>query len=335
MKDVLVSVVMPVYNSEPFLKEAIDSVLAQSVADLELILINDGSTDRSEEVIRSYSDPRIRYFSQPNAGVARTLNRGLSLAKGAYIWRHDADDISLPTKLEEELKILQQHPDIALCACQVVFMTERGKVAWNYRQPASSWFGDAPYKEVSREDFAPYSPITHGTVLAKREVMLQGYRPEFITGEDLDLWLRIIQHHKAVVLNACLSLHRLSANSATKKHGWKNEFFRELSYKYYEQRCREGKDDLEAGRPPILPPPPATAEIPGGKTRAGRVFRPDMLLYNYPLHLDAKDWKGMAEIVRFSLRDGWKLKRTWQGILFPLMGKKWIAAGVRIKKWFK
>jgi len=336
MKDVLVSVVMPVYNSEPFLKEAIDSVLAQSVADLELILINDGSTDRSERIIRSYSDPRIRYFSQPNAGVARTLNRGLSLATGAYIWRHDADDISLPTKLEEQLKILEQHPDFALCACQVAFMTERGKVAWNYRQPDSSWFGNAPYKEVSREDFAPYSPITHGTVLARREVMLQlGYRTEFITGEDVDMWLRLIQGHKAVVLNACLSLHRLSGNSATKKHGWKNQFFRELSFKYYEQRCREGKDELESGHPPVLPPAPATPETQTGKPAAGRLFHPDVLLYYYPLHLDAKDWKGMMEIIRFSLRDGWKLKRTWRGILFPLMGKRWVAAGVRIKKWLK
>jgi glycosyltransferase involved in cell wall biosynthesis len=337
MKDVLVSVVMPVYNSEPFLKEAIDSVLAQSVRDFELILINDGSTDRSEEIIRSYSDPRIRYFFHSNAGVARTLNRGLSLAQGSYIWRHDADDISLPTKLEEELKLLQQNPDIVLCACQVAFMTERGKIAWNYRQPESSWFGNAPFKEVTRQDFAPYSPITHGTVLARRDALLQldGYRPEFITGEDLDLWLRLIHRHKAVVLNACLSLHRLSANSATKKHGWKNRFFRELSFTYYEQRCLGGIDDLQAGNPPVLPAPPVAAEYQEGRSSAGRLFRPDMLLYYYPLHLDAKDWKGMREILRFSLRDGWRLKSTWRAILFPLMGKKGVAAGVRIKKWFK
>jgi len=330
----IVSVLMPVYNAAPFLRQALDGILGQTFRDFEVILINDGSADNSEEIIRSYFDPRIRYFSQSNAGVARTLNRGLSLAQGEYIWRHDADDISLPTKLEEELKILQQHPDIALCACQAAFMTERGKVAWNYRQPDSSWFGNTPYKEVGREDFAPYSPITHGTVLARREAMLQlGYRPEFITGEDVDLWLRLIQGHKAVVLNACLSLHRLSGNSATKKHGWKNQFFRELSFQYYEQRCREGKDDLQAGHPPVLPAPPATAEIP--EIPAGRLFRPDMLLFNYPLHLDAKDWKGMAEIARYSLRDGWKLKRTWQALLFPLIGKKGVAAGVRIKNWFK
>ena len=337
MKDVLVSVVMPVYNSEPFLRAAIDGVLAQSAPDLELILINDGSTDRSEEIIRSYSDPRIRYFSQPNAGVAATLNRGLSLAKGTYIWRHDADDISLPTKLEQQLRLMQRHPDIALCACQVAFMTERGKVAWNYRQPNPSWFGAEPYKEVKREDFAPYSPITHGTVLAKRDVMLQleGYRPEFITGEDLDLWLRLIQGHKAVVLNACLSLHRLSANSATKKHGWKNEFFRELSFKYYQQRLGGGRDDLQAGNPPVLPAAPAAANATGDKTPAGRLFRPDVLLFTYPLHVDAKDWKGVAEIIRYSVKDGWKLGRTWRSILFPLIGKKVVATGVRIKRGFK
>ncbi len=216
---------------------------------------------------------------------------------------------------------MQQHPDIALCACQVAFMTERGKIAWHYRQPDSAWFGAAPYKEVTREDFAPYSPITHGTVLAKRDVMLEldGYRPEFITGEDVDLWLRLIQRHKAVVLNACLSLHRLSANSATKKHGWKNEFFRELSFAYYDQRQRNGKDDLQSGIPPVLPAPPRSANETDGLSKAGTggIFRSDLLLFTYPLHLDAKDWKGASELIRYSLRDGWKLKRTWRGILFP------------------
>lgn len=332
----LVSILVPVYNAAPFLRQALDSILNQTFRDFELILVNDGSTDSSEQIIRSYSDPRIRLHNQPNAGVAATLNRGLELATGKYIWRHDADDISLPLKLEKEIKFLETHPDYSLCAVQVAFMTESGKPAWSFRQPHDSDFNGAPFLHVERKHFSPYSPITHGTVLMQTSVArdLGGYRQEFITGEDVDLWLRWIQRHKAAVLGECLSLHRLSKNSATKKHGWKNEYFRNLAFRYYEQRLEKGRDDLQAGHPPVVPDNAAagTPDRPAGK---GRNFRGDLLLYLLPLHVDAKDWKGVSEIVRYSLRDGWKLKRTWRGVLFPLMGKRLVGAGIRVKRLFK
>jgi glycosyltransferase involved in cell wall biosynthesis len=331
-----VSVVMPVYNAAPFLKQALDGILAQTYGDFELILINDGSTDDSEAIIRQYTDPRIRYSHQQNAGVAVTLNRGLGLATGKYIWRHDADDISLPTKLEKEVQFLESHPDYALCAVQVAFMTEQGKPAWSFRQPANEYFNGVPFRQVEREHFSPYSPITHGTVLMRTAVAreLGGYRTEFITGEDVDLWLRLIQGHKAAVLGECLSLHRLNRNSATRKHGWKNEYFRNLALRYYDQRRDGAPDDLQAGKPPILPDR-GTAGIAESTAGKGRTFRGDLLLYLLPLHLDAKDWKGVWEIIRYSIKDGWKLKRTWKGLLFPLMGKRLVGTGVRIKRLFK
>jgi glycosyltransferase involved in cell wall biosynthesis len=327
---------MPVYNAAPFLRQALDSILGQTYTDFELLLINDGSTDDSEAIIKTYTDARIRYFHQPNAGVAATLNRGIGLATGKYIWRHDADDISLPEKLEKEILFLESHPDYALCAVQVAFLTERGRPAWSFRQPANEYFGGRPFIGVEREHFSPYSPITHGTVLMKTAVVrqLHGYRNEFITGEDVDLWLRLIQKYKAAVLGECLSLHRLNKNSATRKHGWKNEYFRNLAFRYYDQRQTAGQDDLQLGKPISVPEPPKTAvadlSAPGGKN-----YRGDLLLFLLPLHVDAKDWKGVWELIRFSLRDGWKLKRTWKGVLFPLMGKRLVSAGVRIKKAFK
>ena len=329
-----VSVLMPVYNAAPFLKQAIDSILAQTYTDFDLILINDGSTDSSDAIIRQYTDPRIRYFDQANAGVASTLNRGIDLATGKYIWRHDADDISLPSKLEKEIGFLETHPDYALCAVQVAFMTESGKPAWSFRQPDNSYFNGAPFIQVERKLFAPYSPITHGTVLIRTEVMrqLRGYRKEFITGEDVDLWLRLIQRNKAAVLGECLSLHRLNKNSATRRHGWKNEYFRNLAFQYFDQRQSSGQDDLQAGKPIVIPDAGPTVPTDPPK---GRNYRGDLLLYLLPLHLDAKDWKGAWEIIRYSLRDGWKLKLTWKGILFPLMGKRLVGTGVRIKRLFK
>lgn len=327
---------MPVYNAAPFLKQALDSILAQTYRDFEVILINDGSTDESEAIIKQYSDPRIRYFAQSNAGVAATLNRGLDLATGKYIWRHDADDISLPQKLEKEMQFLESHADYALCAVQVAFMTESGKPAWSFRQPANEYFAGAAFVPVERKHFSPYSPITHGTVLMRTSVAreLKGYRNEFITGEDVDLWLRLIQQHQAAVLGECLSLHRLNKNSATRKHGWKNEYFRNLAFRYYDQRQETGQDDLQAGLPAPTPDAGKTG-APDPPAASGRNYRGDLLLYLLPLHVDAKDWKGTWEIIRYSLHDGWKLTSTWKSILFPLMGKKWVRTGVRIKGLFK
>jgi len=330
----MVTVLMPAYNASGFIKPAIDSILKQTHGDFELLIINDGSTDNTESLIKAYNDPRIRYYYQSNQGVAATLNNGIALTKGKYIWRHDADDISLPTKLEEEVQFLEKNPGIALCACQIAFMTERGKVAWHFRQPKNDYWTNAqPYKLVERKDFNPYSPITHGTVLVRTDVMkaIGGYRSAFITGEDIDVWLQLIQQYNAVVLNKCLSLHRLNKSSATQKHGWKNEFFRNLAFKFYEQREKYGRDDLQNGLSVILPPVPFNNENPS----PGKFFREDLLGYFYELHLDAADWVRVWEIWKSSLLDGWKITNTWKQLLFPLLGKRLLQTGVTIKQLFK
>ena len=317
----LVSVVMPVYNAGAFLKQAIDSILTQTYPHFELVLINDGSTDDSEQIVQSYNDPRIRYHYQSNRGVAKTLNRGIELAIGEYIWRHDADDISLPNKLESEISFLLNHPDVVLCACQVAFMTESGKPAWKFRQPKTPVFQGRAYLNVQREHFNPYSPITHGTVLVKTSVMRQlgGYREAFITSEDIDMWLRIIEHHKAVVLADCLSLHRLSKGSATKKHGWKNKFYKELAFKYYEQRMAGQPDDLQKGLEIKAVPPP---EIHETQAKPGKNYRADLLMFTYPLHLNAKDWAGVRQILWQAIKDGWQKKQTWKMMLYHIVRPK-------------
>ena len=97
----LISVVLPAYNVQDTIGESIDSILSQTFTDFELIIINDGSQDNTEEVIHAYSDKRIRYYrNEKNEGLIYTLNRGLDLAQGKYIARMDADDVSLPTRFE-------------------------------------------------------------------------------------------------------------------------------------------------------------------------------------------------------------------------------------------
>lgn len=326
----MVTVVMPVYNGAKFISAAIKSILSQTYQDFQLLLINDGSTDESELIIKSFTDKRIVYYYQDNKGVAAALNRAVSMATGKYIWRHDADDISLPDKLEKQVAFLESNPEFALCACQVAFMTENSKVAWKYKQPNDAVFNEQKFLNVQRGHFNPYSPITHGTVLIKTDVIkaLGGYRKEFITGEDVDLWLRLIQHYKAAVLHECLSLHRLSANSATQVHGWKNEFFRNLAFEYYEQREKDGMDDLAKGNKINLPKVNQAIEK---INKPGKHFRGDLLLYYYPLHFNAKDWRACRKIIATSLKDGWKLSQTWKALLFPIIGKKVVKAAVKIK----
>ncbi|EMR01076.1 glycosyltransferase family 2 protein [Cesiribacter andamanensis] len=123
------SVLLPVYNAERFLAQAIDSILQQTFAHFELLLLDDCSTDRSAEIIRSYSDPRIRYYrNEQNMGISATLNRGISLAASPLIARMDADDISYPSRLEKQLAYLQAHPDCALLSCWVRVITEEGEL---------------------------------------------------------------------------------------------------------------------------------------------------------------------------------------------------------------
>src|SRR5665647_1469233 len=116
MKSPKVTVLMSVYNSESFLAEAIDSILGQTFKDFEFLIINDGSKDKSLEIIknRAKNDPRIRLISRPNKGLVKSLNEGLAKARGEYIARMDSDDISLKTRLKKEVDFLDSHPDVGM-----------------------------------------------------------------------------------------------------------------------------------------------------------------------------------------------------------------------------
>ena len=117
----LISVVLPAYNVQDTIGESIDSILSQTFTDFELIIINDGSQDNTEEVIHADSDKRIRYYrNEKNEGLIYTLNRGLDLAQGKYIARMDADDVSLPTRFEKQVKVMEESPNIVVCGTQII-----------------------------------------------------------------------------------------------------------------------------------------------------------------------------------------------------------------------
>src|SRR6185312_15181398 len=110
----VVTVVMSVFNEERHVGAAIASILQQTYSDFEFVIIDDGSTDKSRAVVESFDDPRIRFVSRPNKGLNHSLNEGLEMARGRYIARQDADDLSMPTRFEREVALLDERPEIAL-----------------------------------------------------------------------------------------------------------------------------------------------------------------------------------------------------------------------------
>ena len=241
----MVTILMPVYNGEKYLQEAIDSVLSQTYPNFEFLIINDGSTDGTVKMLQTYTDERIRVIDQKNMGVSRALNRGIALANGRYIRRHDADDYSEPDMLENQLKFLKEHPEIDFVSTACAFMTDRGKVAYGYTQPRQVTFGnDESYKLVNQQMFNPYSPIVHGTVLGPTSIFreMSGYRTEFLTSEDNDLWLRIIENYKFAVLKHPYYYLRLNSTSATQVHKASLGFYRDLCIQFAEERQKIGTD---------------------------------------------------------------------------------------------
>jgi glycosyltransferase involved in cell wall biosynthesis len=181
-----ISVILPVYNSEKYLEESINSILKQTFRDFELIIINDGSTDSSKKIIESVKDERIVFVDQPNAGLAETLNRGMELAKASYIARQDNDDISDARRLEKQFKCLEEHKDIGLLGTRAVIMNEKG-------QPTGI-FHDHPETSAELKFFLLFdNPFVHSSVMFRKSLVqkLGGYSSDAKVFEDHNLWSRI------------------------------------------------------------------------------------------------------------------------------------------------
>jgi len=181
-----VTVLLPVYNAAAFVGEAIRSVLAQTYRDFELLVIDDASTDDSEQVVRQFKDARIRYLvNESNLGITGTLNRGLSEARGDYIARMDADDICHPQRLARQAGFLDRSPGVAACGTWVrVFGRERGVL----KQPCGA--------ACVRASLCLDNPLFHPTVMLRRRALEKRglrYDPASLNCEDFDLWSRLAE----------------------------------------------------------------------------------------------------------------------------------------------
>jgi glycosyltransferase involved in cell wall biosynthesis len=185
-----VSVVLPAYNAEAYVRESIESVLAQSHADFELILLNDGSTDGTLEILREYEsrDERIHVLTHENHGIAPTLNRGVTTATADWIAVMHADDVMEPNRLERQIEFVSQHPDLAVTSCFVAYIDAQGRIMGRHSSELTT--DEAVRNTRSREVVIGFHHP--GVMMRKRDIEAVGlYRQEFWPAEDLDLWNRI------------------------------------------------------------------------------------------------------------------------------------------------
>lgn len=202
---------MPVYNGALYLKEAIDSILQQTYTDFEFLIINDGSTDDTEAIIASYSDKRICLINQRNAGVSAALNHGIQLAKGAYIARMDADDICMPTRLEEQMNFLDTHPEYIMIGSDADYMDKDGQFVFHYSNTGHS------NEEINKRVNWITCPFLHSAVIYKKDAVLAAgtYDENAYLFEDHFLWIKLIKMGKVANLNKALISVRLNPSSVT------------------------------------------------------------------------------------------------------------------------
>lgn len=207
----LISVLMPAYNCEAYVLEAVSSMLSQSFADFELLVIDDGSTDSTSKLLGAVHDPRLRLVSnERNIGLIGTLNRGLELAKGRYIARMDADDISAPGRLEKQVLYLEEHPDVHVLGSMVNLINEQGTVFG-----AISGYPTDP--EAIHQYLLRECCLIHPSVIFRKDTVKTagGYSADARHAEDYDLWLRLSDHHKIANLPDKLVSYRMHRNQVS------------------------------------------------------------------------------------------------------------------------
>ena len=183
-----VSVILTAYNEDMFIRRSVNSILGQTFEDFELLLIDDGSTDSTWEIMQEFKDPRIRQHQLARIGRSRVLNYGLSLARGKHIALMDADDESLPERLENQVAFLDSNPTISILGTTYYRYDARRNERYVRSFPSND--GNI------RRSMALYIPICNGSVMYRRAVVdkVGGYNEDIDDLEDLDLWLRAAPH---------------------------------------------------------------------------------------------------------------------------------------------
>ncbi|WP_052399128.1 glycosyltransferase family 2 protein [Candidatus Francisella endociliophora] len=213
MNKPLISVVMPVYNAEKYVGEAIESVLNQTFKDFEFIIINDGSSDKSLDIIKKYQkiDDRFVLIDRENKGLVFSLNEGVILAKGKYIVRMDADDISLPKRFSEQVEFMERNHKVGVCGTWIK------KIGEDYNE--CFWKPQKNDKKL-KSLLLYYVPFAHPSVIIRRKVLINNnifYNHEYKNIEDYKLWVDLYKYTEFSNIQKVLLYYRVHDNSVTQK----------------------------------------------------------------------------------------------------------------------
>jgi glycosyltransferase involved in cell wall biosynthesis len=202
---------MAVYNGEPYVREAIDSVLAQTFQDFEVVIVDDGSDDGTPRLLHDLAerDSRVRVHRQPNEGRARSLNTAIALARAPFIARLDADDVAAPRRFELQVEALRADPELALVGGAATMIAADGHPIADVQYPLT----DA----AIRTAFIHSCPFVHSAVMFRADAVrsVGAYRPVFREAEDLDLWLRLADRYRLANLADIVVRYRLHGGQAT------------------------------------------------------------------------------------------------------------------------
>ncbi len=237
-----VTVLIPVRNRERYVAAAIESALAQTLRDLEVLVVDDASSDGSRDVVRSFGDPRVRLVeNETHLGIPGTRNRGVDLARGEYLAFLDSDDQALPERLEKQARFLDEHPDHAAVGAWVEWMDERGRPTGRVKRKAT-----AADRIAAERLFR--SCLENSVATARTELLRKfRHREHFELGSDYDLWARIAAEHAIAALPEVLVRRRAHEGRTTRG---REERIKELRLEIFAEQLSRlgvsfGPEDLE------------------------------------------------------------------------------------------
>lgn len=302
-----VSVIMSVYNAELHLADAIRSILDQTFADFEFLIVDDGSCDRSAEIMDGFaaSDGRIRVIRQENRGLIASLNRLLNEARAPLVARMDADDISMPTRLERQAAFLKEHRDHAVVGTNTHELDKHGVISKCTDFHPLDHAGIAMAMEHR-------SPICHPSVMMRRDPILEagGYRLPYVHCEDYDLWLRLLDRTRLANLPDRLLLYRRSPGQVSVQHELDQKVGAALAWAAHLERTA-GRPDPTSGLQTV----PRLAALDQTFDRVGvaRAVRSKVALgvvYSAP----AMRGQGL-DLLLSHVRDGGDITGLWRTVL--------------------
>ena len=315
MRAPIVSVVMSVFNGERFIADSIESILGQTFRDFEFIIIDDGSTDGTGEILARHqkADSRLLIHHHQNQGQVPSLNIGCRLARGLYIARIDADDIAVPERFERQIDFLGQNPQVALVGSAISNIDELGR-------PLTTWLLPTGNEEIRERLFALQDiPFCHVTLVFRTEAFraVNGYRTAFAPAEDYDLWLRMAERFQLANLPEPLVKVRRRAHSLSFTSARQQVISRLVAWSASAIRRAGGSEPISEGEP-------VSRDLVRSLGVSDELFeRMLMGVYQYwiDVMLQASDKTGALGVMREALEP-----QSWKHINKSIVANTWLAA---------